>query len=83
MKTSGLFIGLGVGLLVGAAVGAYLISSDEQKAEWMDEINSTVNNAKKAIGKVVDEGKEELDKAAEKITKVAQDTISKAKQQMA
>lgn len=80
MKKSNLFIGLGIGLLVGAAIGVYVASSDEDKAEWMDEINSTIRKAKKSIGKIVDDGLEELDAAADKVNQMAQSTISKAKE---
>lgn len=81
MKNSNLFLGIGIGLLVGAAITAYLVTSDEDKQEFMDEINSTVKKAKKSIGKVVDDGLEELDRAANKVSKVAQDTVSKVKGQ--
>ena len=83
MKNSSLFLGLGIGLLVGAAVTAYLITSDEEKQEFMDEISSAVNKAKKSVGKVVDDGLAEINKTAEKVSKVAQDTISKVKGEQA
>ena len=83
MKNSSLFLGLGIGLLVGAAVTAYLITSDEEKQELMDEISSAVNKAKKSVGKVVDDGLAEINKTAEKVSKVAQDTISKVKGEQA
>jgi gas vesicle protein len=79
MKTSSLFIGLGVGLLVGAAVGAYFASSEEDKAKFMDDVHSTVDKAKETIGKVVNDGLEELDKASGKVTQLAKDTFSKVK----
>jgi gas vesicle protein len=79
MKTSSLFIGLGVGLLVGAAVGIYLVSSDDDKAKFMADVNSTVNKAKSTIGKAVSDGLGELDKATEKVTQIAKDAISKVK----
>jgi gas vesicle protein len=79
MKNSGLLIGLGVGLLIGTAIGLYIASGIEDKAELLDEINAKVDNAKKSIGKVVEQGLEELDKATEIASQVAQDTISKMK----
>ena len=79
MKNSSLFLGLGIGLLVGAAVTAYLITSDEDKQELMDEIGSAVNKAKKSIGKVVDDGLDEINRTADKVTKAAHDSISKIK----
>lgn len=82
MKNSNLFLGIGIGLLVGAAVAAYLVTSDEDKQELMDEINATVKKAKKSIGRVVDEGMEELDKAADKVSQVAHDAVSKVKGQL-
>ncbi|MCL1938708.1 MAG: hypothetical protein FWF52_09975 [Candidatus Azobacteroides sp.] len=78
MKISNLFIGLGAGLLVGAAIGLYFASSEEDKSRFMDDINCKVDKAKKAIGKAVNDGLEELDKATEKVTKVAKETFSKA-----
>lgn len=82
MKNSNLFLGMGIGLLVGAALTAYLVTSDEDKQEFMEEINATVKKAKRSIGKVVDDGLDELDKAATKVSKVAQDTMSKVKNQI-
>jgi gas vesicle protein len=79
MKGSNLFIGLGIGVLVGAAIGVFFASSDEDKAEFAEEVNSTVDKAKKRIGKVVTEGLDELDKATERVTQVAKDTISRVK----
>ena len=83
MKSSSLFLGLGIGLLVGAAVTAYLITSDEDKQEFMEEVGSAVNKAKKSIGKVIDEGLDKINKTADKITKAAQDTISEIKEEQA
>jgi uncharacterized membrane-anchored protein YhcB (DUF1043 family) len=79
MKNSSLFIGLGIGLLIGTAIGLYIASDEEDKAELLDEINAKVDKAKKSIGKVVEQGLEELDKAAEIVNQVTQDTISKMK----
>jgi gas vesicle protein len=77
MKNSGLFIGLGVGLLVGAALGLFVASSEEQKAEWRDDIKTKMGEAKKGVGKAVKQGLEELDKAVETVKKTVQDAISK------
>jgi len=77
MKNSNLFIGLGVGLLVGAALGLFVASSEEQKAEWTDDIKNKVDEAKKSVGKVVKQGLDELDKAVESVKKTIHDTISK------
>jgi uncharacterized membrane-anchored protein YhcB (DUF1043 family) len=77
MKNAGIWIGLGIGLLIGAAIGVYLVSDDEDKAKFKNDVNEKVNNAKKTIGKIVCEGLEELDKATEKAGKVAKETISK------
>ena len=81
MRSANLLIGLGLGLLAGAAIGVYLASSDEQKEEFMDEVNSKVNNAKEQIGKAVDTGLEELGKVGDKITQTVQDVVSKVKAQ--
>ena len=77
MKNSVLFMGLGIGLLIGAAIGLYVASDDEQKAEFMDDVKSKANDAKKSIGKIVKQGLEEMDKAVETVKQTAQDTISK------
>jgi gas vesicle protein len=79
MKISSLFIGLGIGLFVGAAVGAYMASSEEDKAKFVDDVHSTVDKAKKTIGKVVNDGLEELDKASDKVTQLAKDAFAKVK----
>ncbi|GHS94422.1 hypothetical protein AGMMS50239_18050 [Bacteroidia bacterium] len=55
MKGAGLLIGLGIGALIGVAVGAYLVASEEDKAKWKEDINSTVDKAKQKINKVIDE----------------------------
>ena len=81
MKSANLLVGLGLGLLVGAAVGIYLASNDEQKEEFIDDINSKVNNAKEKIGQAVDAGLEELGKVSEKISQAAQEVVSKVKMQ--
>ena len=83
MKSSSLLLGLGIGLLVGAAVTAYLVTSDEDKQEFMDEIGSAVNKAKKSIGKVIDDGLDKISQTADKVTKVAQDAISEIKEEQA
>jgi gas vesicle protein len=78
MKNSGLFIGMGIGLLIGAAVGLLVASSAEQKAEFVDDIKSKMDDAKSGVGKVVKQGMSELDKAVETVKKAAKDMISKA-----
>ncbi|MDR0428281.1 MAG: hypothetical protein LBH12_06720 [Dysgonamonadaceae bacterium] len=83
MKSSSLFLGLGIGLLVGAAVTAYLITSDDDKQEFFNEIGSAIKKAKKSISQVVDDGLDELNKTADKVTKAAQDSISKIKKEQA
>jgi gas vesicle protein len=55
MKSAGLLIGLGIGALVGVAIGAYLVASEEDKAQWKENINSSVDKAKQKINKVIDE----------------------------
>jgi len=79
MKNSGLFIGLGIGLLIGAAIGLYIASDDEKKAEFVDDIKTKAEDAKKTIGKAVKQGLDELDKAVEIVNQTVQDTISKVK----
>jgi uncharacterized membrane-anchored protein YhcB (DUF1043 family) len=79
MKNSSLFIGLGIGLLIGTAIGLYIASDEEDKAELLDEINAKVDKAKKSIGKFVEQGLEELDKAAEIVNQITQDTVSTMK----
>ena len=83
MKAANLFIGLGVGLLVGTAVGIYLASTDEQREEFIDEVNNKVDKAKEKIGKAVDAGLEELGKAGDKINEIAQNVVSKVKAEQA
>jgi len=78
MKSSNLLIGLGFGLLVGAVVGLYIASSDEDKAELLDDIKAKADDAKKSISKVVRQGLDELDKAVEVVNQTAQDTIQAA-----
>ena len=77
MKNSGLFIGLGVGLLIGAAMGLYIATDDVKKAEFIGDVKSKAEDAKKSIGKVVKQGLDELDKAVEAVNQAARDTISK------
>jgi gas vesicle protein len=55
MKGAGLLVGLGIGVLIGAAFGAYLVASEEDKAKWKNDVNSTVEKAKQKINKVLDE----------------------------
>ena len=67
MKSSGLLIGLGVGLLVGAAIGVYLASSEEDKAEFVDNVNETISNAKQKIGKMVNDGLEAVENHGKRV----------------
>jgi len=55
MKNAGLLVGLGIGALLGTAIGAYLAASEEDKAKWRSDVNSTVDKAKQKINKVIDE----------------------------
>lgn len=82
MKNSNLFLGIGIGLLVGTAVAAYLLTSDEDKLDFMEEVNTAVKKARKTIDRVVDDGLDELNKAADKASKLAQETVSKVKKQI-
>ena len=67
MKSSGLLIGLGVGLLVGAAIGVYLASSEEDKAEFVDNVNETISKAKQKIGKMVNDGLEAVENHGKRV----------------
>ena len=78
MKNANLLIGLGLGLLVGAAAGIYLASSEEKRAEYLDEINSKVDKAKEKIKKVVNDGLEELEKVGDVINQAVHNAASKA-----
>ena len=65
MKNAGLLVGLGIGALLGTAIGAYLAASEEDKAKWRSDVNSTVDKAKQSV-----------DKAKQKINKVIDDNLS-------
>lgn len=80
MKKSNLFIGIGVGLLVGAAVGVYFATSDEEKKKIADDLEDAVSKAKKSIKKAVDNGLDDLDYAAEKISRKAKHEYKKIKE---
>jgi gas vesicle protein len=67
MKTSGLLLGFGLGLIIGVAAGWYMASSEEDKTALKDDIQSKMDKAKKAIGKLVNEGMKEFDKASETV----------------
>jgi len=70
-----------IGLIVGAAVGAgiaYLLSGNK-KEELIDTINETVDQAKKKIGKAINQGIEELDEAVDKVSTIAQSAIERIK----
>ena len=79
MRSANLIIGLGLGLLIGAVAGIYYASSDEKKEEYIDEINSKVKKAKEKIGKVVNDGLEELEKVGDKINETFQNVSSRVK----
>ena len=83
MKSANLFIGLGLGLLVGAAVGAYLAASEEKKKEYMDNLSSKVDKAKEKIGKVLNDGLEELGKVGDKINQAVRKAGSCVEEQPA
>jgi gas vesicle protein len=65
MKGVGLLVGFGLGAVIGAAVGAYLIASDEDKAKWKENVNSSVDKAKQSV-----------DKAKQKIDQVIDENFS-------
>ncbi|MDR0232604.1 MAG: hypothetical protein LBI82_10865 [Dysgonamonadaceae bacterium] len=70
-----------LGLVIGAAVGAaacYLMNK-ENREELLDQINETVDRAKKKIGKAIDQGIEELDCAVDKVNTLAQTAVSRVK----
>jgi len=70
-----------LGLVIGAAVGAaacYLMNK-ENREELLDQINETVDKAKKKIGKAIDQGIEELDCAVDKVNTLAQTAVSRVK----
>ena len=70
-----------VGLIIGAAVGAaacYLMNK-ENREELLDQINDTVDKAKRKIGKAIDQGIEELDIAVDKVSTLAQTAVNRIK----
>ncbi len=69
------------GLVIGAAVGAaacYLMNK-ENREELLEQINDTVDKAKKKIGKAIDQGIEELDCAVDKVNTLAQTAVNRMK----
>ena len=71
MKGAGLIVGFGIGAIIGAAIGAYLVASEEDKAKWKDNVNSTVDKAKQSvdyakqkINQVIDENLSEWNKSS-------------------
>ena len=70
-----------VGLIIGAAVGAtagYLMNK-ENRNELLDQINDTVDKAKRKIGKAIDQGMEELDIAVDKVNTLAKAAVDRIK----
>ena len=65
MKGAGLLVGFGIGAIIGAAIGAYLVASEEDKAHWKENVNSTVDKAKQSV-----------DKAKQKIDQVIDENFS-------
>ena len=70
-----------VGLIIGAAIGAtacYLLSK-ENREEFLDQINDTVDKAKRKIGKAIDQGIEGLDIAVDRASTLAQTAVNRIK----
>ena len=70
-----------VGLIVGAAAGAavcYLMNK-ENREELLGQINNTIDNAKRKIGKAIDQGIEEFDIAVDKVNTLAQAAVNRIK----
>ena len=70
-----------VGLIIGAAVGAaacYLMNK-ENREELLDQINDTVDKAKRKLGKAIDQGIEGLDIAVDRVNTLAQTAVNRMK----
>ena len=70
-----------VGLIVGAAVGAaacYLMNK-ENREEVLEQINDTVDKAKRKIGKAIDQSIEGLDVAVDRVSTLAQTAVNRFK----
>ena len=70
-----------VGLIVGVAAGAatcYLMNK-ENREELLEQINGTLDKARKKIGKAIDQGIEELDIAVDKVNTLAQAAVTRIK----
>ena len=70
-----------VGLIVGAAAGvaACYLMKKENREELVDQINDTIDKAKRKIGKVINQGVEELDMAVDKVNTLAQTAVNRIK----
>ena len=70
-----------LGLVIGAAVGAaacYLMNR-ENREELLDQINDTVDKAKRKIGKAIDQGIEGLDIVVDRVNTLAQTAVNRMK----
>ena len=70
-----------LGLIVGAAVGAaavYLMNK-ENRDDILEQINDTIDCAKKKIGKAIDQGIEEMESAVDKVSTLAQAAATQIK----
>ncbi|MDL2222845.1 hypothetical protein LJB98_01960 [Bacteroidales bacterium OttesenSCG-928-M11] len=79
MKKSNLFIGIGAGLLVGAAIGFYFATTDDEKKKIVHDLDQAVDKAKKSIKKAVNNGLDDIDYAAERINRKAENAYEKIK----
>ena len=70
-----LFVGLVIGAAVGVAVGAFLAS--DNKAGLLENINDTVDKAKRKIGDAINKGIDDLDAAVDKVNAIAQSAIAR------
>jgi len=70
-----------IGLIVGAAFGVaacYLVKK-ENREELLNQINDTVDKAKRKIGQAIDKGIEEFDIAVDKVNTLAQTAVTRMK----
>ncbi len=66
-------------MVLGAAAAAYFLTSDDKKREIMDDIEHAVKKAKRKVKNAVDSGIYEIDEAAEKVSRMAKDTLEDVK----